>query len=91
MVASVVAKFGEVDILVNCAAQPGGHAAPPKLNQITDQAFWDDVNVKVMGYLRCIRELTPHFKSGARIVNISVLLGRPARPSGPYATPPWWR
>jgi len=76
MVASVVEKFGEVDILVNCAAQPGGQAPPPKLNEITDQAFWEDVNVKVMGYLRCIRELAPHFRAGARIVNISGLAAR---------------
>lgn len=76
MVASVVEKFHEVDILVNCAAQPGGQAPPPKLNEITDQAFWEDVNVKVMGYLRCTRELAPHFGAGARIVNISGLAAR---------------
>lgn len=76
MVASVVEKFHEVDILVNCAAQPGGQAPPPKLNEITDQAFWEDVNVKVMGYLRCTRELAPYFRAGARIVNISGLAAR---------------
>jgi NAD(P)-dependent dehydrogenase (short-subunit alcohol dehydrogenase family) len=76
MVELVVEKFGEVDILVNCATQPGGQAPAPKLNEITDQVFWDDVNVKVMGYLRCIREFAPHLKAGARIVNISGLAAR---------------
>ena len=76
MVAAVVERFGEVDILVNCAAQPGGQAAPPKLGEITDEAFWGDVNVKVMGYLRVIRELAPHLPTGARIVSVSGLAAR---------------
>src|SRR5689334_863579 len=55
MVERATKDLGRVDILVNCAAQPGGQAPPPKLAQITDAAFFDDVNVKVMGYLRCAR------------------------------------
>ena len=31
MVADVVADFGRVDILVNCAAKPSGQARPPSL------------------------------------------------------------
>jgi NAD(P)-dependent dehydrogenase (short-subunit alcohol dehydrogenase family) len=76
MVSAVLGQFGHVDILVNCAAQPGGQGAPPKLSEITDQNFWEDVNVKVMGYLRCIRELAPSLQAGARIVNVSGLLAR---------------
>jgi NAD(P)-dependent dehydrogenase (short-subunit alcohol dehydrogenase family) len=36
------------------------------------------VNVKVMGYLRCIREVAPHMRArgGGRIVNISGLASR---------------
>src|SRR5687768_8499848 len=56
MVDQAVKELGGVDILVNCAAQPGGQTPPPKLAQITDDAFYSDVNVKVMGYLRCARE-----------------------------------
>jgi NAD(P)-dependent dehydrogenase (short-subunit alcohol dehydrogenase family) len=78
MVAEVVARLGGVDILVNCAAQPGGQAPPPKLAEIDDEVFWPDVNVKVMGYLRCIREVAPHMvqRGGGRIVNISGLAAR---------------
>jgi NAD(P)-dependent dehydrogenase (short-subunit alcohol dehydrogenase family) len=78
MVEEAVGKLGGVDILVNCAAAPGGQAPPPKLAEIRDDVFWPDVNVKVMGYLRCIREVVPHMveRGGGRIVNISGLATR---------------
>src|SRR5947209_1625900 len=69
---------GRIDILVNCAAQPGGQAPPPALAEITDDAFFSDVNVKVMGYLRCAREVAPHMirNRWGRIINISGLAAR---------------
>lgn len=70
--------FGRIDILVNCAAQPGGQAKPPALAEITNDHFWADMNVKVMGYLRMARAVAPHMirrKSG-RIINISGLAAR---------------
>ncbi len=78
MVQQVVAAFGRVDILVNCAAQPGGQSAPPKLGEITDDLFWTDVNTKVMGYLRCAREVAPQMaaQGWGRIVSISGLATR---------------
>lgn len=78
MVGRAVAELGGVDILVNCAAQPGGQAPPPKLADITHDVFWPDVNVKVMGYLRCIREVAPPMaaRGGGRIVNVSGLAAR---------------
>jgi NAD(P)-dependent dehydrogenase (short-subunit alcohol dehydrogenase family) len=78
MVERVVDEFGRVDILVNCAAQPGGQASPPKLAEITDELFWSDVNVKVMGYVRCAREVAPHMvrQGWGRIISISGLAAR---------------
>jgi NAD(P)-dependent dehydrogenase (short-subunit alcohol dehydrogenase family) len=78
MVERAVAELGGVDVLVNCAAQPGGQSAPPRLADIDDGVFWPDVNVKVMGYLRCIREVVPHMvaRGGGRIVNVSGLAAR---------------
>ncbi len=78
MVGQAVAALGGLDVLVNCAAQAGGQAPPPKLAEIDDDVFWPDVNVKVMGYLRCIRECVPHMvaRGGGRIVNISGLAAR---------------
>ncbi|MGO4170914.1 SDR family NAD(P)-dependent oxidoreductase [Bosea sp. TAF32] len=78
LVAETVAVLGGLDILVNAAAKPGGQAPPPKLAEITDALFWDDVNVKVMGYLRMAREAAPHMAANGwgRIINISGLAAR---------------
>src|SRR5438874_13752830 len=80
MVEQAASALGRLDILVNCAAQPGGQAPPPKLAEITDDAFYSDINVKVMGYLRCAREVAPHMirQGWGRIINISGLAARSA-------------
>lgn len=77
-VKAAVEALGGVDILVNNAARPGGQGAVPTLNEITEAAFNEEMNVKVMGYLRCAREVAP-IMSGlgwGRIVNISGLAAR---------------
>ena len=78
MVAAVQAAFGRIDILVNCAAQPAGQARPPALAEITTEALWTDVNVKVMGYLRTAREVASSMiaQGSGRIINISGLAAR---------------
>src|ERR1051326_8893761 len=78
MVEQAAAELGHLDILVNCAAQPGGQGPVPKLGDVTDDLFWADVNVKVMGYLRCAREVAPHMmrQGWGRIINISGLAAR---------------
>ncbi|OIQ87393.1 putative ketoacyl reductase [mine drainage metagenome] len=78
LVAATVAALGGLDILVNAAAKPGGQTPVPKLAEITDALFWDDVNVKVMGYLRVAREAAPYMVAGGwgRIINISGLAAR---------------
>jgi len=78
MVAGAVEALGGVDILVNSAAKPMGQGAPPKLADITDALFYDDINVKVMGYLRCAQAVAPHMvaQGWGRIVNISGLGAR---------------
>jgi NAD(P)-dependent dehydrogenase (short-subunit alcohol dehydrogenase family) len=78
MVARAVELLGGIDILVNAAAQPGGQAPSPKLAEIDDSVAWPDLNVKVLGYLRCIREVAPHMAmgGGGRIVNIAGLAAR---------------
>ena len=78
MVADVVAAFGRVDILVNCAAKPSGQAKPPSLAELTTEEFWDHLNTKVMGYVRTAREVAPHMMRNkwGRIINISGLGAR---------------
>ena len=78
MVADALAGLGRIDILVNCAAQAGGQGKPPALAEITNDHFWGDMNIKVMGYLRTAREVAPHMiKQGSgRIINVSGLAAR---------------
>lgn len=70
--------LGGVDILVNAAAKPLGQGAPPKLADVTEALFWDDMNVKVLGYLRCAQAVAPHMIAAGwgRIINISGLGAR---------------
>ena len=67
-----------VDILVNSAARPGGQSAVPTLSEITTDEFNDHMNVKVMGYLRCAREVAPLMveQRWGRIINISGMASR---------------
>ena len=70
--------LGGIDILVNCAARPGGQGAVPTLAEITEEEFNDHMNVKVMGYLRCAREVAPLMadQGWGRIINISGMASR---------------
>jgi|SRR5579871_4773689 len=78
MVDQAAAELGHLDILVNCAAQPGGQGPVPKLADVNDDLFWADMNVKVMGYLRCARQVAPHMigQHWGRIINVSGLAAR---------------
>jgi NAD(P)-dependent dehydrogenase (short-subunit alcohol dehydrogenase family) len=68
-------RLGGVDILVNCAARPAGQAPPLSTSEITGDALWSDVNVKVMGYLRCVQAVAPGMVAvgWGRIINVSGL------------------
>jgi NAD(P)-dependent dehydrogenase (short-subunit alcohol dehydrogenase family) len=76
-VQSAVAKYGRLDILVNNAAAPGGIARGP-LETISDNDVLNDLNTKVVGYLRCARAVAPHMTENGwgRIVNIGGLSAR---------------
>ncbi len=78
MVATAGELLGGVDILVNSAAKPMGQAPPPKLPDVTGMLFWDDMNVKVLGYLRCAQAVAPGMidQGWGRIINISGLGAR---------------
>ena len=78
MVASAAEAMGGLDILVNNAASPGSVYGPKPLAELTEEVVLADINVKVMGYLRCAREAAPHMQRAGwgRIINISGLAAR---------------
>ena len=78
MVAQASFQLGGIDILVNNAARPLGQAPVPGIEGVTDEAFNEDINTKVLGYLRCARAVAPIMKERGwgRIINISGLASR---------------
>ena len=77
MVQAVLAQLGRVDVLVNNAATPGGLVSGP-LADADEAALLEDINTKVLGYLRCAKAVAPHMqgRGWGRIVNIGGLSGR---------------
>jgi 3-oxoacyl-[acyl-carrier protein] reductase len=70
--------LGGVDILVNNAgASPGG-----TIDDITDEQWQDCFDLKVMGYVRCIRAVLPAMRSQhfGRIINVGGTAGVRAAP-----------
>jgi NAD(P)-dependent dehydrogenase (short-subunit alcohol dehydrogenase family) len=77
MVDGVVARFGRIDILVNSGASVGSRVAY-KLPDLPIDAFWGELNVKVLGCLHCIQHVAPHMQrqGWGRIINISGMAAR---------------
>ena len=76
LVATTVSELGGVDILVNNAVNS---VAAPFL-ELSDEDWLNHINVKVMGYVRCSREVVPHMerRGGGRIINIGGMAARNA-------------
>ena len=77
MAAAVTEGLGGTDILVNAAAK-ANTGAVVGVDGFDAAEFSEHVNVKVLGYLRCIRAFVPHMRDAGwgRIVNISGLAAR---------------
>ena len=77
-VLEVEKEFGKIDILVNCAA-----ALPEEstLENFDEDKLFEQIDVKVSGYIRCAKNVAPIMKKNGwgRIINIS---GLNARSSG---------
>jgi NAD(P)-dependent dehydrogenase (short-subunit alcohol dehydrogenase family) len=78
MVARAAQELGRIDILVNCAARPGGAPPRPGIEHLPDEGFLEEMNVKVLGYARCARAVVPYMKAHGwgRIINVSGLAAR---------------
>lgn len=77
LVAHAVAVLGGVDILVNAAARPGTPGAPGIAGAASDYVL-EEIDTKVIGYLRTARAVAPHLRARGwgRIINISGLAAR---------------
>ena len=74
LVASTVDQLGGVDILVNNAV----NSTTALFLDLPDEAWLNHINVKIMGYVRCAREVIPHMqrRGGGRIINIGGMAAR---------------
>ena len=77
MAAAVIDGLGGADILVNAAARANSGAVVG-LDGFDIDEFSEQVNVKVLGYLRCARAFAPHMRAAGwgRIINVSGLAAR---------------
>ena len=73
---ATLAELGHIDILVNNASTPGGMVRGA-LAEADDDVLLEDINTKVVGYMRCAKAAVPHMRRGwGRIINIGGLSGR---------------
>jgi NAD(P)-dependent dehydrogenase (short-subunit alcohol dehydrogenase family) len=77
LVDATLKTFGRVDVLVNNASTPGGMVRGP-LAEADDKTLLEDIDTKVVGYLRCAKAVAPHMQQRrwGRIINIGGLSGR---------------
>jgi len=82
LVAATVEALGGVDILINNAASVGGGGRRggglTGLAAIDPEGLSDDLNIKLMGYIRTAQAVAPHMTAGGfgRIINIGGLATR---------------
>lgn len=77
LVKGVAERFGSVDILINCAAAPGG-LVRNAIEEADENALQADLNTKLIGYFRMCKACAPYMrqKRWGRIVNVGGLTAR---------------
>lgn len=78
VVATTVSEFGNVDILVNAAAQAADMTKATAVKDLRHADLLHEIDTKVLGYLRCTQAVLPHMtRSGwGRIINVAGLGAR---------------
>lgn len=74
MVERVLAEFGRIEILVNCAAT----VTPTAFLDLTEERWMDIFEQKLNGYARCLRHVIPNMRERGwgRIINLCGLAAR---------------
>jgi NAD(P)-dependent dehydrogenase (short-subunit alcohol dehydrogenase family) len=77
LVDETVRQLGGVDILVNCAAAPGG-LVRNNIEEADEDALLQDLNTKLVGYFRTSKACVPYMRAArwGRIVNVGGLTAR---------------
>jgi NAD(P)-dependent dehydrogenase (short-subunit alcohol dehydrogenase family) len=77
-VQAAVGRWNRIDGLVNNA----GKSAAGRVDQVPDDEWADDLNIKVMGAVRCIRLAVPYLAAGGggAIVNVLAVGGKAPGP-----------
>jgi NAD(P)-dependent dehydrogenase (short-subunit alcohol dehydrogenase family) len=78
MVKASADALGGIDVLVNAAARPGGQQPAPRWDAVTEEALFEEIRVKVLGYLRVAQAAAPYMIASGwgRIINVSGLAAR---------------
>jgi NAD(P)-dependent dehydrogenase (short-subunit alcohol dehydrogenase family) len=78
LVEAAAAALGGLDIVVNAAARPGAVPAVPGIAGVSSDYILEEINTKLVGYLRVARAAAPHLVANGwgRIINISGLAAR---------------
>jgi 3-oxoacyl-[acyl-carrier protein] reductase len=71
---AAASRFGRIDILLNNAVSSSQNS----FAELPDEDWKHHIDVKLMGYVRCAREVLPHMQKtgGGRIVNIAGMTAR---------------
>ncbi len=77
-VEGAASEFGGLDILVNNAGSP----LPGTFEQVEEERWKADLDVKLFAAMHCVRAALPHLKASdqARIININSIVGRQSAP-----------
>jgi NAD(P)-dependent dehydrogenase (short-subunit alcohol dehydrogenase family) len=78
MVRYVASELGGIDVLVNAAARPAGQVPAAAWDAVGEDDLYEEVQVKVLGYLRVAQAVAPFMieRGWGRIINVSGLAAR---------------